>query len=200
MAAFPLPVSSGLASALGVAEAARRYGLPSERITILPVGEDLFAYWRHVVENRVAEVVLAAQRPNGRFLIHTKGEYPDGVYRLMSGGVKRDEALLDAVHRELWEETGLQGQVVRFLGALTTRFQHDGQEIVFYSFLFHVRVSEGAPCPQDDSEDITAFREIVLAEMGDLADALERLEESFWRDWGRFRAVAHRLLVEELTA
>jgi len=182
-----------------MAEAIRRYGTPIERMTMLPVDEDLFAYWQHVVDNRAAEVVLAAQRPNGRFLIHTKGEYPDGVYRLMSGGVKRDEALLDAVHRELLEETGLEGRVVRFLGALTTHFRHDGQEIVFFSFLFHLRVPEGALCPQDDSEGIIAFREITLPEVSDLANELERLEGGFWRDWGRFRAVAHRLLVEGLT-
>ena len=187
------------ASVLGAVEAICCYGAPIERMTRLPVGQELFAYWRHVVDNRAAEVVLAVQRPNSRFLIHTKSDYPDGVYRLMSGGVKRDEALLDAVHRELLEETGLEGQVARFVGALTTHLEHDGQEIVFFSFLFHVRVSDGVLCPQDDFEGIIAFREITLQEMGDLADGLERLEEGFWRDWGRFRAVAHRLLAEELT-
>lgn len=194
-----LPLSSW-ASVPGVAEAIRQYGAPVERLTVLPVGPEMFAYWRHVVDNRDAEVVLAVQRPNGRFLIHTKDEYPDGLYRLMSGGVKRDEALLEALHREMLEETGLKGQVARFVGALTTHLQHDGQEITFLSFLFHVRVSEDALCPQDDSEGIIAFREIALQEMGRLADELERLGGGFWHDWGRFRAVAHRLVVEELSA
>jgi 8-oxo-dGTP pyrophosphatase MutT (NUDIX family) len=166
----------------------------------LPVGDELFAYWQLVLSNRDAEVVLAAQRPSGRFLIHTKGEYPDGVYRLMSGGIGRDEDVLQAVHRELVEETGLDGQIARFVGILTTRFQHEGQELGFVSYLFHIRLSDGPLSPEDDAEDIIGFREVTLQELGELADELECLDNGFWRDWGRFRGAAHRLLVEELTA
>lgn len=184
----------------GVSEAIVHYGQPIERTTALAVDDELFTYWRLVLSNRDAEVVLAAQRPDGHFLVHTKGEYPEGVYRIMSGGINRGEDILHAVHRELGEETGLDGRVARFVGALTTRFQHDDQELEFFSYVFHVIVTDGVPAPMDDSEDILGFREISLHEMSALADDLESLAEGFWRDWGRFRAIAHRLIVEELSS
>ena len=56
---------------------------------------------------RVAEVVPVIQRENGHVLAMIKDGYPAEAYRLPSGGIHKGEAILDALLRESYEETGL---------------------------------------------------------------------------------------------
>jgi hypothetical protein len=58
---------------------------------------------------------------------------------------------------------------------------------------------------RDPEERVAAFREVGVDELPLLADTLNRAGDEFdpeiggsWADWGRFRAVAHRLVYEAL--
>jgi len=195
--AFPL--RQPFPQVMGIDQAIARYGAPVERSLSFAMGQEFMDYWEHVLANREAEVVLAMQYPHGGFLIHTKREYPVGVYRLCSGGINRGEHLLTAVARELEEETGLCGDIQRFLGILTSRLEGDGRVLFFTSYVFHIHLREGVLAPQDDAEGILGFREVSLPELTAVADDLASLKGPFWGDWGRFRAVAHRFVVEALT-
>lgn len=185
---------------VGLEQAIAHYGAPIERQAYFTMGQEFMAYWSHVGRQRDAEVVLAAECPGGGFLLHTKREYPAGVYRLCTGGIRRGEDILEAVARELKEETGLQGEILRFLGILTSRFEGEGQVIPFISYVFHLRLEEGYANPEDASEGILGFRRVNLQGLNTVADELAALDEKgpFWGDWGRFRAGAHRLVVEAL--
>ena len=77
-----------------------RYGRPVERVCAYQVSQDTFLYWELARRKRVAEVVLLLRRPNGRYLVHSKTFYPQGTFRLLSGGIKPGEDLLTAVKRE----------------------------------------------------------------------------------------------------
>jgi 8-oxo-dGTP pyrophosphatase MutT (NUDIX family) len=163
------------------------------------VSAEFIDYWHRVLANRDAEVVLAIEMPDGCFLVHTKGEYPPGLYRFCSGGVKRDESVVGATRRELVEETGLNGEIVRFLGVLRSRFRSGGEALGFTSYLFHVRLAAGRPAPVDDSEGIIGYRFLALGEVQALARELASQPPGFWSDWGRFRAVAHRVTFDMLS-
>jgi 8-oxo-dGTP diphosphatase len=172
-----------------------RYGPPERRHFALELGEEEFEYWQKKSTGRRGEVVLVIRRPNGRVLLHTKGFYPPGVYRLPSGGVRWGEEVLSAVHRETREETGLDVEVERFLGFIEYEFRHAGQVLPFVSYIFVIREIGGQLAPQDVDEEITAFREVPPEELEEVAWELEALGGE-WRDWGRFRALAHRLVSE----
>lgn len=187
--------------AAGLEEAITRYGVPLERTLSFTMGQEFMAYWDRVLRDRDAEVVLAAEYPGGGFLLHTKKQYPAGVYRLCTGGVKRREDILAAVTRELAEETGLGGEVLRFLGILSSRFEGQGRVLPFISYVFHLRLEEGPLRPADVAENIMGFRRVSLKDLNTVADDLAAIQhpDPFWGDWGRFRAAAHRLVVEALT-
>ena len=181
----------------GLRQAIERYGSPVERSVTLQVNLEAFFIRRAGPRERPAEVVVLLRRRNGRYLVHTKAFYPKGVYRLLSGGIDCGEDLITAVRREAYEETGLEVTIERFLGILHYRFVSGGRSVPFTSYVFIVADKDGVLRSTDPEEAITDYREVTLSEIAALADQLESLEPD-WADWGRFRAVAHRLVVEVL--
>jgi 8-oxo-dGTP pyrophosphatase MutT (NUDIX family) len=164
---------------------------------------------------RAAEVVFAIRRPNGRFLLQTKAFYPTGVYRLPSGSIAVGEPVLAALRREVAEETSLQVTLLRFLAVISYAIVSyaivaaDSDPAApalhgFTSYLFLLQETGGELCTADEGERVTGFREIEPGELAGVADRLEALAASpdpglrSWGDWGRFRAVAHRVAWEIL--
>ncbi|MHB0856590.1 MAG: NUDIX hydrolase [Anaerolineae bacterium] len=181
----------------GLACAIAQYGRPVERTACITVSEQSLHYWRGVLRKRASEVVIVLRRKNGRYLVHTKGFYPQGVFRLLTGGIEAGEDLLEALQRETKEETGLEVAIQRFLAVLHNRFVCGEEAVTFTSYLFLLQERDGVLGSHDDTESITGFREVDLAGLLVLAEELEALEPD-WGDWGRFRATAHRLTAELL--
>lgn len=179
---------------------ARRLGAPITRAVALdeigfdPVGNP----------GRYAEVCMVVRRPGGGVLLSIKTFYPPGAYRLPTGGIDRDEPILDALVRETHEETGLRPAVTRFLAALS---YHDGPggPPVFHTFAFLLDDRTGAPVrPLDEHEQLADSREVTVAELPAVADRLARIAPDAapgpptWDAWGRFRAHIHRAVHEAL--
>lgn len=178
-----------------------RFGTPVSRDVALddiafdPVGNP----------SRFAEVCMVVRRPGGNVLLSIKSFYPRGAYRLPTGGIDRDEPILDAVLRETLEETGLAPQPHRFLASLS---YHDGPAgpPVFHTFAFLLDDPTGAPViPVDELEQIESYREVPVSELPRVAERLDRIRPdgapgiSNWDAWGRFRAHAHRAVHEALS-
>jgi hypothetical protein len=73
------------------------------------------------------------------------------------------------------------------------------------TFVFLLDEVGGMLGPRDPEERIGSFREIAVAELPALAATLEGVGEGFdpqiggsWHDWGRFRAVVHRVVYDLL--
>ncbi len=184
--------------ARGMAEAIRRYGAPVRRSYRYQVGEERWGYWEAARRKRGAEVVLLLRRPNGKYVVHTKSFYPQGVYRLLSGGIKPGEDVVSAALREAHEETGLCVDVLAFLALAEHCFLCGGRCLGLTSFLFVVSDRGGTLASGDPDESITDFREVSLDELREIAKELESLPPG-WSDWGLFRASMHRLAVELLS-
>jgi 8-oxo-dGTP pyrophosphatase MutT (NUDIX family) len=184
-----------------VAALAARLGRPITReialddIAFDPVGNP----------SRFAEVCMVVRRPTGNVLLSIKTFYPRGAYRLPTGGIDRDEPILDAVVRETLEETGLRLDANRFLAALTYRDGPAGPP-VFHTFAFLLDDPSGAPVtPLDEHEQIESYIEVPVDELPRVAERLGHLPPDGapgignWDAWGRFRAHAHRAVHEALS-
>jgi NAD+ diphosphatase len=177
-------------------ELALRYGKPLEPVVVL--GENSYLA---VSSPRIAEVCLVLKRPNDTYLTMTKGFYPQGVYRLPTGGIEMGESVSEALEREIWEELGLEVAIKRYLAHIT--YQHN-QGRLFHSHCFLLE-AEGEPQPQDHTEQISGFNSVTASQLLDIAGQLEALPEqeseflkAKWSDWGKFRAVVHRTVAETL--
>jgi 8-oxo-dGTP pyrophosphatase MutT (NUDIX family) len=176
-----------------IADLAARYGAPIRWSRTLAVSSETTKERRKSLQKRRAEAVLAMLRPGGRVLLHTKVFYPDGVFRLLSGGIARGEPAGAAAERETYEETGLRPGLARFLGVIEYDFTSGNEHVPFVSYIFGTQESSDSPYPTDASEGIYDFREVAWRELDQVADALEHLTGE-WQDWGRFRALPHRLV------
>src|SRR5262249_35394158 len=190
------------------------------------------------MDDRFAEVCMVLRRPNGKLITAVKTYYPDGAFRLLTGGVGHGESIGVALLREVAEETGLDVVVRRFLAVVEyslTLGQADketnrqgerekGRRLnsftpspprplapsrspSFATFAFLLDEIGGTLHARDESEQIGAFRELEVAELPAQAELLANLPDTFhrkirgsWRDWGRFRAVVHRVVFEMLSA
>jgi len=176
------------------------YGMPLRRRCVLEVNEETYRWWTEErPRRRHGEVVMFIRRLGGNLVLHTKGFYPPGAFRVPSGGIKKRELLADAVLRETYEETGLQVAIERFLAIVDFEFRCGERSIPFSSHLFLLREVGGDLKPQDLDEGITAFREVTPADLPAVAVQLESVAAE-WRDWGQFRAYPHRLAAELLLA
>ncbi len=148
---------------------------------------------------RTSEIVLVVPRPNECVLLHTKGFYPPGSFRLLTGGVETGERIADAARREIAEETGFAIDLTRFLGVVEYEFVERAERTGFVSYVWLTEPTAAVPVVTDVEEDISEFRQVAWRDLDQVADALERLPDD-WGDWGRFRAIAHRLVVQTLRA
>ncbi|OLC12679.1 MAG: hypothetical protein AUH44_00110 [Chloroflexi bacterium 13_1_40CM_68_15] len=185
-----------------VAELAARYGEP--RRVDATINDGFFDPIHN--PDRVGEVCMIVRRPNRKVLLSIKTFYPRGAYRLPTGGIHHGEGIFDALVRETLEETGLETTIRRFLAAIAYRplSSPDGPPI-FHTFAFLLDEVGGMLEARDREERIEEYREVDPAELPAVADGLERVTSMHsvdiggdWADWGRFRAIAHRVVHEAL--
>jgi len=180
------------------AELARGYGPCVRRAYEIPTSDANFDEWaRKLAENRRGEVAMVIVNPAGQVLTHTKPFYPTGVFRIPTGGIGREERVLDALRREVWEETGLEAVVERLLAVMEYRFTDGAREVRFATYLFLLRADGREPHAQDAAERIAGFGQTDVAGLVRIAEQLEGLPGP-WSEWGRFRAIAHRVAAEAL--
>lgn len=151
--------------------------------------------------DRYGEVCMVIRRPNGRLISTIKTFYPRGAYRLPTGGINHGEAIEAALFREVWEETGLQVSLARFLAVVEYRLSdsdHEGDEADFVSFAFLLEERSGVLAPQDPHERLEAYGEVEIDELPAMAQTLATIGAGYddeiggrWSDWGKFRAVIH---------
>ena len=177
-----------------------RYGAP-RRVAVELAGQPFSPL---ILDDRHGEVCMVVRRPNGKLITAIKTFYPAGAYRLLTGGIGHGEPIAAALLREVAEETGLEIVVRRFLAVIEYRLAllHPHP---FATFAFLLDEVGGRLAARDADERIGAFRELEVAELPALAEILAHIPDAFdpeidgsWADWGRFRAIAHRVVYDTL--
>lgn len=108
---------------------------------------------------RMASFYLAADaliERDGEYLMIQEGkEYVKGTWNVPGGGVEHGENPVEAVEREVFEETGLEIEEIEgLIGVFNSRSAEDGHPVVV--FIFSCTVEEGKPRPEFDEEILDA--------------------------------------------
>lgn len=207
-----------------IAPLAARYGTPIRVSVTLPDG----SFDPLTKPDRIGEVCMVIRRPNGALLTAIKTFYPPEAYRLPTGGIAPGEPIETALLREVQEETGLAVTVRQFLAVIEyiapsvkradelTAPEHAAplemggvsdqtHHSLFYTFAFLLDEIGGVLAPQDASERLAGFREVLPPELPAMARLLEQVADTYdpeiggnWRHWGIFRAIVHRVVYATL--
>jgi NAD+ diphosphatase len=86
---------------------------------------------------------------DGNVVYTRKNSYETWRWTVVAGFIERGERAEDAALREIREETGLEAEIVRFMG--THFFPGRSNQLVI---AFHARVVGGTPAPGDDVDQI----------------------------------------------
>jgi 8-oxo-dGTP pyrophosphatase MutT (NUDIX family) len=175
----------------------QRFGDADARYARLDIGQPFFSQWREKLEDRRGEIVLVVQNDEKRVLLHTKSFYPDGAFRLLTGGIKYGEPVLEALERETFEETGFKIISARLLSISFFEFLNKKKSVPFVSYIFLIASDRSNPEIQDVHERISGFRWVPLEQLEDTANLLQKLSGK-WKDWGIFRAIPHEIAAEKL--
>lgn len=176
--------------------------LPSEKsisdITVRYASPSYYNRLKGAVQwDRRGEVVFCVIRPNGKIITTTCGDYPKGIYRIPTGGIKHNEDIMKALFREVKEELGLEVKVRAFGGAVRIRFEYDDDYLMFYSYLFILDEIGGKLLLDASDNEISEIREVDLEGLSKTAGALGAIKGK-WRDWGHFRYITTNAVYQYL--
>lgn len=176
-----------------------RFGECRVDVVDLDVDEELYLTRISKIEDRRSEVVFAVKGPGGGVMVHRKSFWEEGTFRLPSGGVNPDELVIDALHRELREETTLRAEPdgIQLVGVQDCHLRYCGDAVRFVSYVFVVSRTLGTLRAQI-AESIEEFQEVGPSELAEVAERLRAMPAPY-AGWGRWRAVAHDLVREYLT-
>jgi len=191
-----------------------RFGLAPHQHLELTVDSPFLDGEGQLLTNRQrrAEICYILHRgdPHRGVLLHRKTFYPQGAWRLPTGGIQEGESVLETLAREIEEETGFQIEtgpypvrIEAFLGVLSYAMYHRSQQRTHNFATWHFLVAAppyAQPVSQDPDEHLEAWDWRSIAEMGRVADELQQItaQDSRWRHWGRFRALSHRFVAEAI--
>lgn len=151
----------------------------------------------------MAEFYVAADglvERNGKYLMIQEGkERCRETWNIPGGAVEHGETPVEAVKREVWEETGLEVEEVEgLLGVVEGNSTLDGHPI--FVFVFSCKVEDGEPDPEFDEEimDSEFVPEKEIEEKGLRNDivlkALEMREKGGEMDPENFSGYSHPYL------
>lgn len=140
----------------------------------------------------------------------TKGFYPEGTARLMGGGVDNNEDLLDAVQREMKEETGLILDKEEFEPLIEVKVegQHEDEIHRLSVFVYFVELDDEEAIASDDVEEIlmtdeAGFRKINQVLLNLPHDFMAEKDNGVnfsWGDYGKVYGFIQEKALDEVLA
>ncbi len=109
---------------------------------------------------------------HGRVLLTRRAWEPyAGMWDLPGGFLNEDEHPLDALRRELAEETGLEVEPTEWFGAFMTRYGDDAGARWVLNLVWLARVAGGEPQAADDVSEVRWFSRAELPPLDQIAMA-----------------------------
>ncbi|HEQ99056.1 MAG TPA: NUDIX hydrolase [candidate division Zixibacteria bacterium] len=130
----------------------RRYGHPEELFTSFEMTPGEYQNLLNSQKHGRSHDVTIFIRKNNRWIVNAKPWYPEGLYRIPSGGIHPDESLGEGARREAFEETGSRIEILRYFLRIFVRFYSDNRSVDWISHLVLADWKEGELRPVDTGE------------------------------------------------
>jgi len=116
--------------------------------------------WLHVSPAAGAEAVIFRKE---QIMLIKRSD--NGLWAVPGGLVEVGETLAEAARRELWEETGIQGQITKLLGIFDSRLWQSKTKAHLYHAIFLAETPDITPRTSIEASEVAFFREDDLPEL-----------------------------------
>lgn len=174
-----------------------KYGIDAKhkKVTLKFINQKFFNEFKHNVNNnRRGEVAFFIQRKNGKFILIRTSFYPEGIFRVPTGGINYGENIEEALFREVKEELGLDVFVNKFLGVIEYNIIFGNEELKFYSYVFWLKEVSGNILEDATEDEISEYIEADKSEMLTISKNLAE-HCGKWKDWCKFRAETTKFII-----
>lgn len=174
----------------------RQYGEPIKHhysVNFLDFECDLVKRTRE--KGRLHDITCFIQQSENKFVVIQKNQYANtGIYRAPSGGAKIGESLEEAAFREMYEETGLEIRLIKFVLDMYLDLTCGEEVIPWRSLVFLAEPCGGTMKPIDTYEiyDVSIMSKEEL-----LGDVDRLMRESGWGGFA-YRSFITRKFFERL--
>lgn len=145
---------------------------------------------------------------HGSYVLGHKSAYPEGISRMVGGGIESDEDPHLGAARELEEELHISAGREELIPLAEVIAQIEGpeNEYTFITYVYFFQMQDEVLQPSDDIQDI---RLLKPAEMHELINRFRELPDTLvsrdgkpelafrWSDYGALYAEIHRIALEE---
>ena len=116
--------------------------------------------WLHMSPAAGAEAVIVRAE---KIMLIKRSD--NGLWAVPGGLVEVGETLAGAAQRELWEETGIRGQVTTLLGIFDSRVWHSKTKAHLYHAIFLAEATDLLPRTSSEATEVAFFGENNLPEL-----------------------------------
>ena len=123
-------------------------------------------------DGRDSDITLVIIK-NKKVVVIAKPWYPQGLYRLPSGGWKPGESFEQCAQREGFEETGTKFELQKYVLRAKVTFTNEDNKVLWTSHVFTAKYLSGELKPIDTRE----IREVNLLTLDELSSLKQKLLE-----------------------
>lgn len=116
--------------------------------------------WLHVSPAAGAEAVVMRDE---KIMLIKRSD--NGLWAVPGGLAEVGETLAEAAQRELWEETGIRGQITNLLGIFDSRLWRSKTKVHMYQAIFLAETTDITPRLSMEATDVALFGENDLPEL-----------------------------------
>jgi ADP-ribose pyrophosphatase YjhB (NUDIX family) len=156
-----------------IKEMEKRYGKPKEMEREFAMDKSEFQnLLESMRDGRDSDITLVIFKDN-KVVVIAKPWYPEGLYRLPSGGWKPGESFEQCAQREGYEETGTKFELQKYILRAKVTFTHEDKKVLWTSHVFTAKYLSGELKPIDTRE----IREVNLLTLDELSSLKQKLLE-----------------------
>jgi 8-oxo-dGTP pyrophosphatase MutT (NUDIX family) len=91
------------------------------------------------IKRKVLAYITKGQEPNLELLVFEHKDFPEAGLQVPGGTIEEDELVINALYREIFEETGLVRDVLSFIGKIHKyNYYPQGKNTVHERNIFHL--------------------------------------------------------------
>jgi len=172
---------------------ADHYGYPPVVSMTAPVDIEEYNFIRSTQHyGRCHDITMYIFKDN-QLIVNAKHQYPAGLFRAPSGGLKPGEPFKDGALREAYEETGTQIELQKYILQVNVEFTCGSKYIPWRTHVFTAKYLSGEIRPIDTRE----IREVKLADLAEF-DEFKRMISRLDSGGLAYRARLHDEVLKHL--